>query len=97
MPTPTPPLPPAPAPVARAAPHPHPRSLGPNTGHDAAPASGRTARIQAALARRHVYNGPINGLTGPGTVAAIRAFQGSLGDEPTGALTGLEIVRLLNP
>jgi hypothetical protein len=34
---------------------------------------------------------------GPITVSAIRAFQEWLSDEPTGVLTGLEIVRLLNP
>jgi hypothetical protein len=93
-PTPTSPQPPTPV-IAQTAPH--PRELGPDAGHDASPAISRTARIQAALARRHIYSGSIDGQMGPGTVAAIRAFQGSLGDAPTGTLTGLEIVRLLNP
>jgi hypothetical protein len=94
-PAPTPPLPPAP--VAQAAPHPRPRPPGTDAGHDASPPNDHTARIQTALARRHIYTGSIDGLTGPVTVAAIRSFQGSLGDEPTGVLTRLEIVRLLNP
>jgi hypothetical protein len=56
----------------------------------------RTARIQAALARHHAYAGPINGLSDARTQAAIRAYQVSLGDPPSGALTRPEIVRLLN-
>jgi peptidoglycan hydrolase-like protein with peptidoglycan-binding domain len=69
---------------------------GRSADNDARPVIGRTARIQAALAHRHIYDGLIDGLMGPGTITAIRTFQGSLGDAPTGVLTGLEIVRLLN-
>jgi peptidoglycan hydrolase-like protein with peptidoglycan-binding domain len=34
---------------------------------------------------------------GPSTISAIRTFQQSLGSEPTGVLSRLDIVRLLNP
>ncbi len=60
-----------------------------------APGSGRIKRLQAALARTG-YAGPIDGrLNGP-TVAAIRAFQRSLGNPETGALSQTELVHLLN-
>jgi len=60
-----------------------------------APGSGRIKRLQTALARTG-YAGPIDGrLNGP-TVAAIRAFQRSLGNPETGALSQTELVHLLN-
>lgn len=60
-----------------------------------APGSGRIKRLQAALARTG-YAGPLDGrLNGP-TVAAIRAFQRSLGNPETGALSQTELVHLLN-
>jgi hypothetical protein len=56
----------------------------------------RTRRLQAALAFRGFYRGPLNGVASPRTLRAIRAYQAALGDPPTGALTQTEIVRLLN-
>jgi peptidoglycan hydrolase-like protein with peptidoglycan-binding domain len=56
----------------------------------------RTRRLQAALAFRGFYRGPLNGVASLRTVQAIRAFQATLGCPPTGALTQTEIVRLLN-
>ncbi len=60
------------------------------------PAGPRTARIEAALARRGAYAGPIDGKYTQAVVQAVRNFQRQLGDLPTGALTPAEIVRLLN-
>jgi hypothetical protein len=57
---------------------------------------GRTSRIQEALARRGLYHGPVNGMPNARTARAIRAFQVSLGDRPTGGLTRIQIIRLLN-
>ncbi len=60
-----------------------------------APGSGRIKRLQAALARTG-YAGPLDGrLNGP-TLAAIRAFQRSLGNPETGVLSQIELVHLLN-
>jgi hypothetical protein len=57
---------------------------------------GRILRLQAALARRGLYPGPLDGLASLRTVQAIRGYQASLRDPPTGVLTQIEIVRLLN-
>jgi hypothetical protein len=57
---------------------------------------GRTSRIQEALARRGLYRGPVDGISNARTARAIRAFQVSLGDPPTGGLTRVQIIRLLN-
>jgi len=60
-----------------------------------APGNGRIKRLQAALARTG-YAGPLDGrLNGP-TLAAIRAFQRSLGNPETGVLSQTELVHLLN-
>ena len=56
----------------------------------------RTRRLQTALTRRRFYSGPLDGVTGAQTYRAILSYQVSIGDRPTGALTGTEIVRLLN-
>jgi localization factor PodJL len=59
-------------------------------------ADGRMSRIQEALARRGFYHGPADGVANPRTTSAIRAFQTSLGDTPTGGLTQIQVVKLLN-
>jgi peptidoglycan hydrolase-like protein with peptidoglycan-binding domain len=59
-------------------------------------ADDRIWRLQAALARRGFYRGPLDGLASPRTVQAIRGYQLSLRDPPSGVLTQIEIVRLLN-
>jgi Putative peptidoglycan binding domain/Caspase domain len=96
-PKPTPALSPEPASTPTEKTGSHTAPVKHNAGTDTQPASGRTARVQAALARRNLYRGPIDGLMGPNTILAIRTFQRSLGSEPTGVLSRLEIVRLLNP
>jgi LysM repeat protein len=53
----------------------------------AALASGRnpqTAGLQVALRAQGLYRGPIDAIAGPGTVAAVRAFQRIHGLRPTG-------------
>ena len=42
------------------------------------------AAVQAALAQRGYYNGPIDGILGPASYRAIRAFQAAHGLPPTG-------------
>ena len=60
------------------------------------PPNPRIARIQQALARHGLYNGPSDGVLTEPTAAAIRRFQQSIGNAPTGTLNQIEIVRLLN-
>ncbi len=57
--------------------------------YDGRPAySGRSVEIdvQRGLARRGYYRGPIDGDIGPGSLAAIRAFQYDNGFAPTGRI-----------
>jgi type IV secretory pathway VirB10-like protein len=54
-------------------------------------------QVQEALHRRGYYDGPIDGIFGPLTRAAIRRFQDSIGEEGTGHLTAAEASRLVNP
>ncbi len=75
----------------------HARQHGESRPSVAAPPNPRLARIQAALARRGLYAGPANGEMDAATTAAIRHFQASLGEPPSGVLGQIEIVRLLNP
>lgn len=60
------------------------------------PEDTRTGRIQAALARRGFYSGVVNGRSNGRTRDAIRAFQNSIGDPPSGVLTQIQIAKLLN-
>ena len=97
-PLPTPPAPaPAPAPLPPAVPppaqvppvarsHEVPPPLLPDDG---------VRRLQAALARRGFYRGPVDGLFQTRTLGATRSFQASLGDSANGVLTQAEIVELL--
>ncbi len=59
-------------------------------------ADSRIIRIQEALARRGFYHGPIDGVRGSRTRAAIHAFQIALGDPPFPGLTRIEVVKLLS-
>jgi peptidoglycan hydrolase-like protein with peptidoglycan-binding domain len=101
VPAPTPPaLPRQPVPerLASASQPPVHTAVPPNhTTPAAARVDSRTSRIQEALARRGFYHGPVDGVSSGRTASAIRAFQTSLGDSPTGGLTQLEVVKLLNP
>lgn len=106
-----PPSPPAttPAPVAAAvsaSPPQHSRANEPTAKTEGRPAAlprpaytaskARTARIEAALARRGVYAGPIDGKHSQAVAEAVRSFQQQLGDPATGTLTAVQIIRLLN-
>ncbi len=51
-------------------------------------------RVQAALMRRGVYDGDIDGLLGPKTRAALKAFQQSEGISQTGRMDIETLTRL---
>ena len=51
-------------------------------------------QVQEALHRRNYYQGPIDGIIGPTTRAAIRRFQHDIGAQATGHLTAEEASRL---
>jgi peptidoglycan hydrolase-like protein with peptidoglycan-binding domain len=53
-------------------------------------------QVQEALHRRDFYDGPIDGIFGPLTRAAIRRFQDSIGEKGTGRLTAAEAGRLVS-
>lgn len=107
---PTPLDPPAPAPLTVAAtpaaapgtvtiPSPPAADPTPPTGagQGAAPAMSTQAGRRAAqrdLARLGYYAGPVDGIAGPDTAAAIRRLQHELGDPLTGALDPAEIEAL---
>lgn len=59
-------------------------------------ATARIERLQAALARKDFYHGPVDGRLSPYTQRGVRLFQRSLHAPETGALTQAEIIRLLN-
>jgi peptidoglycan hydrolase-like protein with peptidoglycan-binding domain len=52
-------------------------------------------QVQEALRRLGYYQGPMDGIFGPLTRAAIQRFQRTVGAEPTGSLTGAEASRLV--
>ena len=51
--------------------------------------------VQASLQRLGFYDGAIDGIFGPGTESGIRAYQQSIGAEPTGTLTRQQLNGLL--
>ena len=53
-------------------------------------------QVQEALHRSDFYDGPIDGIFGPLTRAAIRRFQDSIGEKGTGRLTAAEAGRLVS-
>jgi len=53
-------------------------------------------QIQEALHRLGYYDGPVDGIFGPLTRAAIRRFQESIGGQGTGHLTAAEATRLVS-
>jgi peptidoglycan hydrolase-like protein with peptidoglycan-binding domain len=52
-------------------------------------------QIQEALRRQSYYTGPVDGIFGPLTRAAIRRFQHEIGADTTGHLTAEEASRLV--
>jgi putative peptidoglycan binding protein len=54
-------------------------------------------QMQEALHRRGYYDGPVDGIFGPLTRAAIRRFQESIGEKGTGHLSATEANRLVGP
>jgi hydrogenase-4 component B len=52
-------------------------------------------KVQAALQRLGYDPGPVDGVFGPLTRAAIRRFQQDRGDQATGSLTGEQASRLI--
>jgi hypothetical protein len=62
-------------------------SAGPDDSDDSAGNSGNIdVRVQQELARDGYYHGPIDGIVGPGTRAAIEAYQQDNGLHPTGTI-----------
>ena len=53
-------------------------------------------QVQEALHHRDFYGGPIDGIFGPLTRAAIRRFQDSIGEKGSGRLTAAEAGRLVS-
>jgi peptidoglycan hydrolase-like protein with peptidoglycan-binding domain len=53
-------------------------------------------QIQTALARLGYDKGPVDGVFGPQTLAAIRRFQQAIGVEPTSVIKADEASRLVN-
>ena len=58
--------------------------------------AGQIADAQRALSRLGYNPGPADGIAGPRTIEAIRAFQRSLGADPTGVLTESQRAGLMN-
>ncbi len=52
-------------------------------------------QVQEALRRLDYYQGPVDGIFGPRTHAAIRRFQHAIGAETTGSLTADQANRLV--
>jgi peptidoglycan hydrolase-like protein with peptidoglycan-binding domain len=84
---------PHPAPLFTATPADAP--AGSATGQTEAPASLLVKDVQAALATRGFYSGPIDGQAGPSTAAAIRDFESAEGLAPTGVASEKVLVRAL--
>jgi peptidoglycan hydrolase-like protein with peptidoglycan-binding domain len=57
---------------------------------------GDRRQVQEALERLNYYNGPVDGIFGPQTRAAIRRYQRTIGVESTSRLTAEEATRLVN-
>jgi len=54
-------------------------------------------QVQDALRRLDYYRGPVDGIFGPRTRAAIRRFQRAIRAETTGTLTAEQANRLVTP
>lgn len=58
------------------------------------PTPERYAEIQSALAKAGYYEGSANGVWGDSSVTALRRFQEDNGQEPTGKLDSLSLIKL---
>jgi len=65
-----------------------PATPGPNAAPDpAGPDRTLVLEVQKQLAALGYYGGAMDGVAGPRTLAAVKAFQGAMGLQPTGAIT----------
>jgi peptidoglycan hydrolase-like protein with peptidoglycan-binding domain len=88
----------SPAPAARSSQHAPPPTAAPvptMPAEDKMSAANRR-KVQEALHHRGYYQGPLDGIFGPRTRAAIRRFQDSIGAQGTGHLTAVEASRLVS-
>ena len=60
----------------------------------ARPTPERYAEIQSALAKAGYYEGSANGVWGENSVEALRRFQEDNGQEPTGKVDSLSLIKL---
>ena len=60
---------------------------GPNTGYYYGSGAPVSIQVQAALQQQGYYDGPVDGVVGPGTEAAIAAYQRDNGLRVTGTIT----------
>jgi Putative peptidoglycan binding domain len=60
---------------------------GPNTGYYYGSGAPVSIEVQTALQQQGYYEGPIDGIVGPGTEAAIAAYQQENGLRVTGTIT----------
>jgi len=86
--------PPSAEPPAATAAAPQPPSVLPA---EAAMSAADRRQVQETLHRLDYYKGPIDGIFGPLTHAAIRRFQQSIGSDATGYLTADQANRLVTP
>jgi hypothetical protein len=87
-------VPPSAAPPAATAVAPQPPSVLPA---EAEMSAADRRQVQEALNRLDYYKGPVDGIFGPLTHAAIRRFQQSIGSDATGYLTAGQANRLVTP
>lgn len=66
---------------------PYPYGYGPNYGYGYYGDSQVSVQVQAALQQQGYYQGPVDGVVGPGTRAAIAAYQQDNGLRVTGTIT----------